>query len=1088
MRKIISILLTTSMLAGSAAMPFAAIAAEKATTASRASEAAKTGTLTVTVYNEDDGGLYTDERTSFMITGSPDQTMSYGMGGSTFLCSVKPSESNPFVLNDIDIISNTNYTIIDSGSPDYDGFNYRIDYERSDRTFKFTENPNQDLSIYMKKNYFVVNSDKSVTVATHGQDIFDNMQAVMSQTLELINSDDFKALATADRISKAKELMKSLSDEELIADYAFDAEKNVMKFTYKCGTITGQLRPAVFEDEHKQLETTDIITETIPVTTQTAMTTTTTAVNSTIKDLGVFEEGEKMTLDDVIELSKKGNALTLNDLAKFKGVIAGSGIFILEYDLGKGYTLMVGSMTLEKVDYARLRYSGSENYIDIRTDDVEAFIAEMNANNDSTSLTGTKDMTLNDVMRLAELGDELDWADFKDYKGRDVGSGLYIWEFTLEDGYVLDVGGTIDKKPLYILLSHDDDKGIDIRTDDVKEYIASMTVPVVNENETVTYKIITTPDKTVYKLGESINLKGIQVEVQKGDEKPVIYAYPDVAFDYQSNIPKAPTVPLSGDYKRDKVGTVAIKVVGSDDVLFTVEFVDDSTEKTQKNSVMLTTESGDDGCDIHLDLMSGTFTMSGSIYQNFAVFGKFERKGNDLYLYAENGSTNVYVLHREDDHFISQSDESGIKLTKGLVFTAENDAFWEKLTSTNESTVKGDANCDDQVDLSDAVMIMQALANPNKYGLDGTAEHHLTEQGKLNGDMNGDGLTSGDALAIQRKLLGLDDEEKSFSATLLGIDKAKVIGVKVTSLPEGYDYSFTDKNAQAVVDYLSNISLSMNLSVEDPGQLNGMTWVIKLNYENGDTVTLYDLGKFIHGTDSKWYEMTYEESQELSNLIWKLGQTDNDKSIDNSAIAGKIFAYEKEGAGGYCTLSFNENGRFLYSPGKLSSYMGGGDWKIDGDTVSLIGMVDKTIYLKITDDTLVYIAESSDEFPYMDIKDGEKFAIYRPEISSDKFQLNSRYSEYGLGNPKVELNLIASELPEFCYVENVRLYDEDDNFIGMMSPAMDADIWSYLVDCNITEECSKTYYTLTKIRCGQKTYLDDVRSEITVNFKVTPAP
>jgi hypothetical protein len=409
-------------------------------------------------------------------------------------------------------------------------------------------------------------------------------------------------------------------------------------------------------------------------------------------------------------------------------------------------------------------------------------------------------------------------------------------------------------------------------------------------------------------------------------------------------------------------------------------------------------------------------------------------------------------------------------------------------TSAEVSNIKGDANCDGQVDLSDAVMIMQALANPNKYGLDGTAEHHLTEQGKLNGDMNGDGLTSGDALAIQRKLLGLDDEEKSFSTTLLGIDKAKVIGVKVSSLPEGYDYSFTDENAQSVVDYLSNISLSTNLSVEDPGQLDGMTWVIRLVYENGDTVTLYDLGKFIHGTDRKWYEMTYEESQELSNLIWKLGQTDNDKSIDNSAIAGKIFAYEKEGAGGYCTLSFNENGRFLYSPGKLSSYMGGGDWKIDGDTVSLIGMADKTIYLKITDDTLVYIAEGSDEFPYMDIKDGEKFGIYRPEISSDKFQLNSRYTEYGLGDPKVELNLIASELPEFCYVENVRLYDEDDNFIGTMSPAMDADIWSYLVDCHVTEECSKTFYTLTKIRCGQKTYLDDVRSEINVNFKVTPAP
>ncbi|WP_303826074.1 hypothetical protein, partial [Ruminococcus flavefaciens] len=345
MKKFISILLTTSMLAGSAAMPFAAIAAETVTTASRASEAAKTGTLTVNVYNEDEGGLYTDERTSFMITGSPDQTMSYGMGGSTFLCSVKPSESNPFVLNDIDIISNTNYTIIDSGSPDYDGFNYRIDYERSDRTFKFTENPNQDLSIYMKKNYFVVNSDKSVTVATHGQDIFDNMQVVMSQTLELVNSDDFKALVTADRISKAKELMKSLSDEELIADYAFDAEKNVMSFTYKCGTITGQLRPAVFEDEHKQLD----------------------------------QKGTKtMTLDDVKELAKKGGELTWSDFEAYSGRKCGTPFDMLAYiyEIDESYYLFVSGAVDGAPDKVQLCHYNEHISVDVLTGDVEAFIAE----------------------------------------------------------------------------------------------------------------------------------------------------------------------------------------------------------------------------------------------------------------------------------------------------------------------------------------------------------------------------------------------------------------------------------------------------------------------------------------------------------------------------------------------------------------------------------------------------------------------------------------------------------------------------------------------------------------------------------------
>ncbi len=76
----------------------------------------------------------------------------------------------------------------------------------------------------------------------------------------------------------------------------------------------------------------------------------------------------------------------------------------------------------------------------------------------------------------------------------------------------------------------------------------------------------------------------------------------------------------------------------------------------------------------------------------------------------------------------------------------------------NEITVNaGDTNCDGVIDMSDAVLIMQALANPNKYGVDGTEEIHLTEQGKINADIAGDGLTVGDAQSIQKILLGLAD-------------------------------------------------------------------------------------------------------------------------------------------------------------------------------------------------------------------------------------------------------------------------------------------------------------------------------------------
>ena len=56
--------------------------------------------------------------------------------------------------------------------------------------------------------------------------------------------------------------------------------------------------------------------------------------------------------------------------------------------------------------------------------------------------------------------------------------------------------------------------------------------------------------------------------------------------------------------------------------------------------------------------------------------------------------------------------------------------------------------------MSDAVMIMQALSNPNKYGRGGTDKNAITEQGWANADCNGanDGVSNNDALAIQMYL------------------------------------------------------------------------------------------------------------------------------------------------------------------------------------------------------------------------------------------------------------------------------------------------------------------------------------------------
>ena len=76
-------------------------------------------------------------------------------------------------------------------------------------------------------------------------------------------------------------------------------------------------------------------------------------------------------------------------------------------------------------------------------------------------------------------------------------------------------------------------------------------------------------------------------------------------------------------------------------------------------------------------------------------------------------------------------------------------------TAALPSDIQGDANCDGKVNMGDAVLIMQAIANPDKYGLNGTDATHITSQGTLNGDTDGNGITNNDALAIQKKLLGL---------------------------------------------------------------------------------------------------------------------------------------------------------------------------------------------------------------------------------------------------------------------------------------------------------------------------------------------
>ena len=60
------------------------------------------------------------------------------------------------------------------------------------------------------------------------------------------------------------------------------------------------------------------------------------------------------------------------------------------------------------------------------------------------------------------------------------------------------------------------------------------------------------------------------------------------------------------------------------------------------------------------------------------------------------------------------------------------------------NSVDGDANEDGDMNIADATAIVQAIGNKDKYG--------LTAQGEFNADLDGNGLTAADAIAIQMKL------------------------------------------------------------------------------------------------------------------------------------------------------------------------------------------------------------------------------------------------------------------------------------------------------------------------------------------------
>ena len=96
-----------------------------------------------------------------------------------------------------------------------------------------------------------------------------------------------------------------------------------------------------------------------------------------------------LTIERVIRLAEnKGEELTWDDFKMYNAIETGSGLYILVYEIDETFDLMIGgSSPVSTPMYIRLVTKADwDNYIDIRTEDVEKFISE-NIKNESANET-----------------------------------------------------------------------------------------------------------------------------------------------------------------------------------------------------------------------------------------------------------------------------------------------------------------------------------------------------------------------------------------------------------------------------------------------------------------------------------------------------------------------------------------------------------------------------------------------------------------------------------------------------------------------------------------------------------------------------
>lgn len=210
-----------------------------------------------------------------------------------------------------------------------------------------------------------------------------------------------------------------------------------------------------------------------------------------------------------------------------------------------------------------------------------------------------------------------------------------------------------------------------------------------------------------------------------------------------------------------KAGSVSMEITDNDcpfvgHVAFNVKAADTTTTDVTMTTTQITTTT------VHIDYMTkvefdNTPLNVGEVRKIKFGHPNGETEGGSVYSSSELIEVSYEKGTNSFEVKALKEGEAGISVhARGCAF---DPTVTIKVVSA--SKIKGDANCDNGTDMADVVYVMQTLANPDKY--------KLSTCGKDNADLNGDGVTVGDAQKIQLKLLGLEENNTPTTPTILPI-------------------------------------------------------------------------------------------------------------------------------------------------------------------------------------------------------------------------------------------------------------------------------------------------------------------------------